>query len=230
MKNKLNETSNKKLYGRLNRTLKFVNNKDIERKDILNIGCGFGWFEANVIDKANSITSTEISEKDLESIRKTIKSNKLRTIVGSAIELPFKNETFDTVVSWEVIEHIPRNTEFKMFKEVNRVLKKGGVFYLSTPFNSIPSKVLDPAWWLLGHRHYSIKQINNFAEQTNFSVNKIFVAGKWWTILEILNLYVSKWILNREIIFKDFFISKSDYEYSKSDGFVNLFACMTKKE
>lgn len=45
--------------------------------------------------------------------------------------LPFEDESFDCVVSFQVIEHIKRDKEF--VREVYRVLKPGGQFIVSTP-------------------------------------------------------------------------------------------------
>lgn len=45
--------------------------------------------------------------------------------------LPFADEEFDCVVSFQVIEHIARDKEF--VREVMRVLRHGGCFIVSTP-------------------------------------------------------------------------------------------------
>lgn len=57
------------------------------------------------------ITGIEISENDLTTIKQNIKDERIVLKVGNATSLPFSNEVFDTVVSWEVLEHIPKNTE-----------------------------------------------------------------------------------------------------------------------
>ncbi len=49
--------------------------------------------------------------------------------------LPFADESFDCVVSFQVIEHIKRDKEF--VREVQRVLKKSGKFIVSTPNRSM---------------------------------------------------------------------------------------------
>ena len=41
-------------------------------------------------------------------------------------ELPFDGETFETVLSFGVLEHVPNDIE--SLKEINRVLKNGGLF------------------------------------------------------------------------------------------------------
>ncbi|WP_277871612.1 class I SAM-dependent methyltransferase [Brachyspira aalborgi] len=47
--------------------------------------------------------------------------------------MPFDDEMFDVFTSFETIEHV--NDEDTQMKEVKRVLKKGGLYILSTPNN-----------------------------------------------------------------------------------------------
>ena len=53
--------------------------------------------------------------------------------VASATDLPFEDASFDTVVCWEVLEHLPKTSEQRAFDEIHRVLRPGGTLYLSTP-------------------------------------------------------------------------------------------------
>lgn len=228
MKNILNEKPSKKLSGRLRKTFSFVDVKDITNKTIINVGCGYGWFELHAFKKKpKKIVGIEISENDLVTIRENIKNTNFSTKVGSAIDLPFKDRSADTIVSWEVIEHIPKNTEHKFFEEVHRVLKKNGVFYLSTPYRSFLSTTLDPAFWLIGHRHYSKKDFIKYAEANNFIIEKCDVTAGNWTVVSQLNTYISKWIFRRSPFFQDFFLRKEDAEYLKK-GTHNIFVKFRK--
>jgi SAM-dependent methyltransferase len=53
-------------------------------------------------------------------------------VFGTALALPFASATFDTVVSFEVLEHVtnPR----AMVEEIARVVRPGGRVILTTPF------------------------------------------------------------------------------------------------
>lgn len=224
MKNILDEKPSHNLRGRLLASVQFVDDEDVKNKRVLNIGCGFGWCELNFLDRGvHQMTGIEISEEDLKTARENVRNEKIDFCVGSAAELPFPAQSFDTVVSWEVIEHIPLNTENQMFAEVARVLKSGGMFYLSTPHASFFSNMLDPAWWLIGHRHYSRRQLASYAKKNGFEVMEVKIKGKWWALLSILNMYISKWILRREPLFQDIFSQKEHEEYMTDDGFSNIF-------
>ena len=54
-----------------------------------------------------------------------------RFVEAKVPPLPFEDEVFDCVVSFQVIEHIKRDKLF--VKEVMRVLRPGGKFIVSTP-------------------------------------------------------------------------------------------------
>jgi len=131
------------------------------------------------------------------------------------------------VTSWEVLEHIPKNSEKKMFKEVNRVLIKNGFFYLSTPFNNFFSTTFDPAWYF-GHRHYSIKFIKKLAEENGFEIKKIITRGGFWVIFGAINMYISKWIFRRKPFFDDLINTKADQEYLRINGSANIFVKFKK--
>lgn len=207
----------------------FMDIHDIKNSRILDVGCGYGQFIYHALKKeVKRISGIEVSENDLATARKYIRSNKFDSKVGSAIAIPYNESTFDTVVAWEVLEHIPYQTEPQFFKEVYRVLKVNGVFYLSTPYDHFMSKVFDPAYWVSGHRHYSKSKLIDLALKNGFLIEKMEVVGRYWTVLSLLNMYVSKWFLRRDRLFKPFFLEKENKEYGQ-EGFHNIFIKFRKK-
>lgn len=229
MKNILEEVPQSPLYGRLYSLSKFIEKADVLHKKVLDLGCGFGWFEYNFENLTKKITAVEVSKKDLKTAKENIKSKKIEFIVGSALKIPAKKETFDMVLVSEVIEHIPKNMEDKFFSEINRVLKKDGVLYLTTPFNSFWSIVFDPAWWLINHRHYSLKKLDFFGKRNGFKIKKYLICGKWWSLIGLLDMYFAKWVFKREKFFKKIINKKETEEFLKSNGFMNIFIKFYKK-
>lgn len=226
MRNILAEKPSADLHGRLKFSLDFVGNPDIKNKVVLDIGCGYGWYELNFINRGvKKVYATEVSEDDLTTIKKNIHNKRVVFGVADAIKLPFSKNSLDTVVSWEVLEHIPENTEEQMFAEVARVLKPGGAFYLSTPFNSWPSKLFDPAWWLIKHRHYSLEDLRKLAKGAHLKVDKVFSKGGFWEILYSLNMYFSKWILRRKPLLQNFFNKNLDLEYKRGGLSTTYLKC-----
>ncbi|MBF0457106.1 MAG: class I SAM-dependent methyltransferase [Nitrospirae bacterium] len=224
MKYIINEKPGDPLAGRTLYITKFVSDGDIEDKNVLDIGCGFGWFPLNCLSRGvKSIVGLEISEDSLSIAKKYLISEKLSLNIGIATDLAFDNDSFDTVTAWDVIEHIPLKTEEAMFKEVYRVLKHNGVFYMSTPHSSLFCTIFDPAWWLMGHRHYSQNELVSIAEDNGFKVELFEIRGDWWDLATIWNLYISKWIFRRKPFFYSYFRKQINKEYAKGNGFTQVF-------
>lgn len=70
-------------------------------------------------------TASDVTVIDIDPLRKP-------DIIMDATRLAFENERFDAVFMMEVLEHVKE--PFVAISEVQRVLKEGGVFVLSTPF------------------------------------------------------------------------------------------------
>ncbi len=228
MRNILAEKPPLELFGRMKESAEFVNHIDLDSKSVLDIGCGYGWFEIHSVDRnVKNIVGIEISEEGIQTAKNNLNDPKIGLAIADSIMLPFKDRCFDTVVCWEVIEHIPKKTETYLFQEIVRVLKDNGTLYLSTPFNSILSVLSDPAWWLMGHRHYTLDQMFFLASQSNLTTETYHIKGRFWDMIEILDMYFSKWILRREPLYKEFLIKKIDIEYKKK-GFMTLFCKFTK--
>ncbi|MFA5750222.1 MAG: class I SAM-dependent methyltransferase [Candidatus Shapirobacteria bacterium] len=228
MKNIINERPSDTLFGRNLALLKFIKNKDIKEKIVLDLGCGFGWLEYNFANLAKKIIAMDLDKKNLAMCKKYVKEKNVVFMFGNALEIPIKTNSLETVIASELIEHLPKKSENNFFIEINRVLKKNGVFYLTTPFKSFWSKTFDPAWWLINHRHYSHNELKKWAQKNGFVETDYKVVGSWWSLLSLLNMYISKWIFRREKFFKNFFNKKETEEFFKDSGFMNIFISFKK--
>jgi len=101
---------------------------------ILDIGCGEGVLVYLIFKKTKSqITGIDTDQLSLEFAKSKFKSLKVKAkfFKANAYKLPFKNNTFDTIVSAEVIEHL--SDTHKYLSEIKRVLKPGGKVIITTP-------------------------------------------------------------------------------------------------
>lgn len=230
MNNFLNQPPPTELHGRLAFTVnEFVPRPLVQEKAVLNIGCGYGWFELWATRSgATRMAAIDVTDADLDTARRFIQDPRVEFKVGSAIEIPYPDQSFDTAVSWEVIEHIPRQTEPKMFAEVHRVLKPGGQFLLSTPNRHWLSILLDPTVLMIDHRHYSLEFLEGIAKQQGFRLVRHQVKCGFREALDMWNLYVSKWIFRRDRFFKDASLRMTDRDYARPEGFNTLFAHFEK--
>ncbi|MBI4058005.1 class I SAM-dependent methyltransferase [Candidatus Microgenomates bacterium] len=104
----------------------------IEGKTILDLGCGTGYGSAIMLTLgAREVIGTDIDPDAIKFAKKNFKKRKLSFYIADAISLPFPNNSFDVVVSFEVIEHMKDYQQY--IQEVLRVLKKKGYCIFSTP-------------------------------------------------------------------------------------------------
>ncbi len=224
---KFQTTIDRRLTGRHKKSFLFTGVDNIQNKDILDIGCSFGWFEKWAIENGcKSIIGIEPDGKDLENAQKQVPGAKY--IKGSVLALPLHDKSVDIVVMWEVLEHLPKNAEEKTFLEVCRVLTDGGKLCLSIPNCTFWSCILDPAWWLIGHRHYSEERLRKIAVETGFEVEQVAYGGGFWELQSMILLYVFKWLFKREVPFKEWFEEKREAEYQSKAGWTNIFVMLKK--
>ncbi len=230
MHNILKQAPPTELHGRLAFTVRqFVPTPLVTGKSVLNIGCGYGWFELWACqNQVERMAAIDVTDADLETGRGFIQDPRVEFKVGSAIQIPYPDQSFHTAVSWEVIEHIPRQTEPKMFAEVHRVLKPGGEFLLSTPNRHWLSILLDPTVLMIDHRHYSIEFLEKIAREQGFKLLRHEVKCGFREAFDMWNLYVSKWIFRRDRFFKEASLRMTDADYARKGGFNTLFAHFQK--
>lgn len=99
---------------------------------VLDAGCGHGYGSAYLSDGAASeIVGIDSDKKAIRFASQTYRNPNLHFEVMDVSRLMFQPETFDAVISFEVIEHLVDVAPY--LREIARVLKTGGLFLLSTP-------------------------------------------------------------------------------------------------
>lgn len=109
-------------------------------KVVLDFGCGTGYGARRLADSATHITGVDVSPGAVAFARDRYLP--MANSLGSALEylridpveqspLPFPDDHFDTVLSFQVIEHVPSVENY--LAEIRRVLKPGGTFICATP-------------------------------------------------------------------------------------------------
>ncbi|PYR99429.1 MAG: hypothetical protein DMG16_17985 [Acidobacteria bacterium] len=98
---------------------------------ILDAGCGTG-FNLSYYTELNShdVYGLDIADAALEHVRKRGFGKVTR---ASITDIPFKSETFDLVFSFEVVTQTPLEAHDDAFREMIRVLKRGGHCFIRVP-------------------------------------------------------------------------------------------------
>ncbi|MBU1931394.1 class I SAM-dependent methyltransferase [Patescibacteria group bacterium] len=96
------------------------------KQPTLDLGCGFGEFAQVFFDQPVAV-GVDICPKKINQAKKTGKYLKL--VQADACQLPFKTESFNSVISVSALEHMTNPS--KVLKEVLRVLKPEGQLVLT---------------------------------------------------------------------------------------------------
>ncbi len=104
--------------------------KMLKDKSVL-VLCGGGGQQTPLIAAYGAdVTSLDISERQIEKDREALSRYSLeaKTIVGDVLSLPFEDESFDAIVNPISLNFVSDLN--KAYSEIDRVLKKGGVFMM----------------------------------------------------------------------------------------------------
>ncbi|MBX4205655.1 class I SAM-dependent methyltransferase [Candidatus Microgenomates bacterium] len=220
MKGKFPNYSQVPVIGRFRFCLEQLDKQNLKNKVLVDVGSSTGLMESKLVNKGlKKIIGVEPYEEAVNYSKKNIKGVEFH--VSTADKLPVKDNSIDIVTMFDVIEHVPQNGEMDAFQEVNRILKKGGIFLLTTPHNNLFTNLLDPAWYL-GHRHYKPDDMKKMIEKLGFKVKRMEVRGSIWSSIYMLWFYVMKWIFGQSLPRNKWIERKEDEGYNK-EGIFTLF-------
>lgn len=131
---------------------------------VLEIGTGMGYGVRIVAPHTEEFITIDKSEAYAEQLPENA-----RFLQMAAPPLRFEDESFDYVISFQVIEHIKQDKEF--VKEVWRVLKKGGRFIVSTP--NAPMSLTRNPWHVREYTGEELQALlgSEFSEVEMYGVN-----------------------------------------------------------
>jgi ubiquinone/menaquinone biosynthesis C-methylase UbiE len=110
----------------------------VQGKNVLDAACGTGYgSKMMAIAGAASVASVDIDPDSIQLAKTEYHDDKIQFMTADVCALPFQTNTFDIVVSFETIEHIPDGDTW--IKESWRVLKDDGLLLISTPNRHLTS-------------------------------------------------------------------------------------------
>ena len=167
---------------------------DLKNADVLDIGFGVGGFLLALAQQSKTVTGVDISLdiiKNMENRLKLHKINNTRLLHESAVDLPFEKSTFDLIILNGVLEYTakgqrgePRETHIKVLRQIKRLLRPGGLFYLGIE-NRYYLK------FLLGHRdHYEMRFSNVLPRKLSKFISKNILKNEVRNHIYSYNEYV----------------------------------------
>lgn len=163
-----NDISDNYVYQRS--VLAYVEAAKLIHGNVLEIGTGSGYGVEMLSEKADSFLTIDKFASQVG----TELSEKLKNVEFKQMNVPpltgLPDNHFDFVVSFQVIEHIKKDSEY--VQEIHRVLKKGGKFIVTTP-NKKMSLTRNP-WHI---REYTVSELKTLLEATFAKVEAKGVFG-----------------------------------------------------
>jgi len=175
---------------RIERFLNFIKDRKQSSK-ILDIGCQSGDLCSQLKELGHEPYGVELID---ELVNKAQSEHPSLVFIKADAEklIPFSDNYFDIVWAGDVIEHIRFTDVF--VNEVNRVLKKGGLFILTTPMHNRLKTILltlhkfeehfDPEFPHL--RFYSVKSLKSVLEKRGFRLESVEYMGRIPPIAKII--------------------------------------------
>lgn len=140
---------------------------------IIDLGCGGGRNAAELLKRfpAATVHALDYSEVSVQKTKQfnqqAIKNGRLQVTHANVLNLPFSADTFDLATAFETVYFWPGPLE--SFKEVYRILKKGGCFLIVN--ESDGTNKADDKWLKIidNMKIYTVEQLEFFLTEAGFS-------------------------------------------------------------
>jgi ubiquinone/menaquinone biosynthesis C-methylase UbiE len=152
---------------------------------ILDAGCGYCYHTVRLARSGAAITAIDFSKAALSVAEQTIDSAGLTDRVqlqqADLTNLPFEDSSFDSIVSWGVIMHVPEME--KALSELARVLKPGGTLVLCENNLHSPDVAI---------RERAVRMVKNVIGRPQAEIRKTVRGTEAWNKADSGGLMVRK--------------------------------------
>jgi SAM-dependent methyltransferase len=150
--------------------------KYIKNGRILDVGCGDGFFLKYLEEKGWKVCGVEPGEVGARYAREVLG---IEVFTGNLEDANFPDNCFDAVSLYAVFEHLP--DPIKTLKEIKRILKPGGILFISVPnFGGLESRIFRERW-------LAVKAPTHLYHFTPFTLYQV-VSKAGFQVLEIKHI------------------------------------------
>lgn len=104
-----------------------------ETKRVLDVGCGNGWVAKTLCSRSIQVISMDVSTKNPLKVLSQLPDEHHAALVGDIYHLPLQENSVDTVIASEIMEHTPDPRLF--IEQLLKVVRPGGQIIITTPYN-----------------------------------------------------------------------------------------------
>lgn len=113
---------------------------------VIDVGCGDGWLTRFLASRGAHVTGVEVSPKALARARSIKPVGDEHYIQGLAEDLPVPSRSADVIIYFNSLHHVDADGLMKALREAARVLRSGGILYISEPMAQGPYfELMQPA-------------------------------------------------------------------------------------
>ena len=109
-------------------------------KRVLDAASRSGYGTVMLAASAIRATGLDISGDAVRFARQASRAGNVEYVVGSVTDMPFEDNSFDLVVSFETIEHVSHSAQRLLITEIDRVLTANGLLVMSTPDKNLTNQ------------------------------------------------------------------------------------------
>jgi len=153
----------------------FASRFGVQNKIVLDVSCGIGYGSSYLAEAGSKLmVGADLSLDAIKHAKEDYSLKNLAFVCCDAQNLPFKNNSFDVIVSMETIEHLTRPAAF--LSNVRHVLKNDGFFLCSTPNRVVVSPPLTTK--PLDRFHVREFYARDFYETLNGFFERVYLLGQ----------------------------------------------------
>jgi len=149
----------------------------------LDIGCSNGIITKTIAPLFGNVVGVDFDAVAMRMVDQNAEIN-LKYVYGDAMCLPFANQSFDALVCSQTYEHVP--SDVKLFSEIYRVLKPGGVVYFSGPNKTFP---VEPHYYLPFLQWLPEKWANRYVKLTGKGDEFYERSRTYWNLKKVFSNY-----------------------------------------
>jgi 2-polyprenyl-3-methyl-5-hydroxy-6-metoxy-1,4-benzoquinol methylase len=144
--------------------------KFVPKGRILDVGCGRGILPTLMRERGWEVDALEFSETAARHARDELQ---LPVFVGDFVQSPYPDSSFDAVVLWHVLEHLPDPAA--AIRRARQILRPGGFLIVAVPnFESLQARCTGRHWFHLDvprhYHHFGLTVLRRLLTTNGFSI------------------------------------------------------------